>query len=271
VSLVGAPFALAADALSYLVSGASLASIDRPEPEPAPPTDGRSGLRAEMAEGLRATFGDPILRAFAAEAATFNLFVNVILAAFLLFATHELGLDPAVVGTILAVGALGSLGGSLVAARLAVRFGLGPTILGVMFLACLVYLAVPFAGGPTPIAVAILTVVFVAEGAGVAISNVHVVTIRQSITPDRLLARMNASYRAVVYGVIPIGSILGGVIGELLGLRAALLVGALGIAVAPLWIVASPIPRIRRLGDLVGPVGIAPPPPGETAATATVA
>jgi MFS family permease len=258
VSLVGAPFALAADALSYLLSAGSLASIRKPEPEPA----ARSGhdLRAEIGEGLRVTFGHPILRAFAFEAATFNLFAATLNAAFLLFLTRELGLVPAVVGSIFVIGALGSLVGSVIAGRLALRFGTGTTIVGAMIAACSVYLVIPFVGGASPFTVGILGLVLAVAGAFIAITVIHVMTIRQTVTPDRLLARMNASYRTLGYGVMPFGALLGGVIGEVFGLRAALAVGAIGIAAAPLWVVFSPVWRIRQIEDVAPSAGIDPTP-----------
>jgi MFS family permease len=250
VSVVGAPFALVADALSYLVSAASLISIRQPEPPPAP----RSGrdLKAEIGEGLRVTFRHPMLRPFAFEAATFNLFSAMLNAVFLLFLTRELGFEPAAVGSIFVVGAVGSLIGSMVAARLAARLGLGPTILGAMIVACTVYLVIPLVGGASVASGAVLGGVFAVAGAFIAITVIHVMTIRQTVTPNRLLARMNASYRTLGYGIMPIGALLGGVIGEALGLRVALGVAAIGIACAPLWVVFSPIPRIGHIAD-VGP------------------
>lgn len=249
VSLLGAPFAMAVDALSYVVSVASLGAIRRAEPRPTPPA--RRDVRDELAEGLRSVFGDPLLRAFALEAATFNLFFNAMNAAFLLFLTRELGLGPAAVGALFAVGATGSIAGSALAAPLAHRIGLGRTILVTVILACVVYLAIPFVGGPPLVAAGILALVLATAGAFTAVTVIHVVTIRQSVTPDRLLARMNASYRTLGYGVIPIGALLGGVVGDAFGLRTALLVGAIGVALAPAWIIASPVRRIRRLEDVL--------------------
>ncbi len=249
VAVLGAPFAMAVDAVSYVVSVAALGAIHRAEPEPAAPV--RRDLRAEIVEGIRWVFGDPLLRAFAAEAATFNLFFYAMNAAFLLFLTGELGLDPALVGAVFAVGATGSLIGSAVAGRIANRLGLGTTILGSMVIACSVYLAIPFVDGAPFFAAGAIGLVLAVAGAFIAITVIHVITIRQSLTPDRLLARMNATYRTLGYGVIPVGALLGGVVGETLGLRAALLVGAIGMAAAPIWVVFSPVSRLRRLGDVV--------------------
>jgi MFS family permease len=66
-----------------------------------------------------------------------------------------------------------------------------------------------------------------AGGAGIVFWNVITVSLRQRITPDRLLGRMNASYRLVGWGTMPLGAALGGVLAEALGLRGAFLVAAL--------------------------------------------
>jgi MFS family permease len=269
VATVGAPFALVADALSYLVSVASLGAIRRAEPALAVPA--RRDLRAEIVEGVRSVFGNPLLRAFALEAATFNLFFNAMNATFLLFLTRELGLEPGAVGAVFALGATGSLAGSAIAGRIADRLGLGTTILAAVVLACSVYLVIPFVGGPPLVAAIVIAAVLAIAGAFVAITVIHVITIRQAVTPDRLLARMNASYRTLGYGVIPVGALLGGAIGEAFGLRTALLVGAIGAAAAPIWIVVSPVHRLRRLEDLARADELEPHPdalavPGQKAA-----
>jgi predicted MFS family arabinose efflux permease len=250
ITVLSAPVALAADAVSFLVSAVSLIAIRRPEP--VPESGPRRDLRAEIVEGLRTTFGHPLLRPFALEAATFNLFSNVLNAAFLLYATHQLRLDPAALGAVFAVGALGSLGGSVVAGRIARRFGLGSTIVAAMVVACSVYLVIPFLEQPGSGSTVALASVLAIAGATISITVIHVMTIRQSVTPDRLLARMNASYRFLGYGIMPLGAVLGGLIGEAYGLRAALAVGAIGIAAAPLWVVFSRVPRLRTLDDALG-------------------
>ena len=138
----------------------------------------------------------------------------------------------------------------MVAGRLAKRFGLGTTIIGAMIVACSVYIALPLIGGSSPIAVGVIALVLAVAGAFIAITVIHVMTIRQTVTPDRLLARMNASYRTLGYGVMPVGALLGGIVGEAFGLRAALAVGAIGIASAPLWVVFSPVRGVRRIEDV---------------------
>ncbi|GIV95870.1 MAG: hypothetical protein KatS3mg057_0527 [Herpetosiphonaceae bacterium] len=113
-------------------------------------------------------------------------------------------------------------------------------------LACGSQLALPLAGSWPDLAVLLFGLGYFLSGVGVAMSNVHVVSLRQIITPDHLLGRMNASYRFVTYGAIPLGALVGGLLGEWIGLRATLLVGALGMLLAPLWVTFSPVPQLRQ-------------------------
>jgi MFS family permease len=247
VQAVGAPFALALDALSFLVSAVTLRLIRIPEPEPAIPSGPRD-LRREIADGVRFLRSQPLLRACAMEAGQFNLFAQVIAAVLLLHVTRDIGLTPAVIGLAFAVGSVGSLVGSALAPAIATRLGLGRTIIGSMLVACAAPLALPFAAG-TALPAVVVGGAFAVQGLGVAISNVHIVSLRQSVTPDEMLGRLNASYRTLVYGAIPIGALLGGLLGELIGLRATLAVGAVGILVAPVWVVRSPLRGLRQLPD----------------------
>jgi predicted MFS family arabinose efflux permease len=138
----------------------------------------------------------------------------------------------------------------MVAGRLADRLGLGTTILAAMIGACSVYLVIPVLDASILLVAGVLGLVLAVAGALISVRVVHVMTIRQTVTPDRLLARMNASYRTLGYGLMSVGALIGGIIGGALGLRAALAVGAIGIACAPLWVVFSTAPRIRRLDDI---------------------
>lgn len=208
---------------------------------------GRRDMLAEIREGLRVTFGSPLLRAVAAEAATYNALYQMIEVLILLYLTRAFGLDPATIGLLFTAGAVGSLLGSLVAGRLGERFGVGRSLVASMVLGCSAPLLLPLAGGSLLASIAMIGASFLLGGFGVAVSNVHVVSIRQTTTPDRLLGRMNASYRTVVYGVIPLGALLGGVLGELIGLRATLAIAAIGLLLAPLWVLRTPIPRMHRL------------------------
>jgi MFS family permease len=249
IQAVGAPLALLLDAASYLVSALSLGLIGAPEQPPAPPRASPS-FRTEITEGLRFLRRQRVLRACAFEAAQYNLFNQVIVAVLILHATREIGLAPAIIGLAFAVGSVGSLAGAALAPRIAHVVGVGRAITGSMVVACAATLLLPLAAS-TPLPAVVLATSFAIGGFGVAISNVHIVTLRQAVTPDAMLGRLNASYRTLVYGAIPIGSLLGGLLGELIGLRGTLLVGALGVLVAPAWVIGSALPRMRHVPDHV--------------------
>ena len=248
VQLATAPYALVVDAVSFMVSGAMLSSIRSEEPEPRRSDDGEPIWRA-VRDGFRFTFSDRYLRPIAGEAATFNLFEQAIMTVFVVYAVRELDLSAGLLGLILSVGAAGAFAGAVVAPYPARRFGVGRTIVGSMVVGCLVPLALPAIAGTPATAVPLCALIFFGWGLAIAVSNVHVVSLRQAATPDHLLGRMNASYRFFTYGAIPLGALLGGFLGETIGLRPTLLVGAVGLLLALLWIAASAVPALDKLPD----------------------
>ncbi len=243
VQLLTAPGALLFDAGSFVVAAASILSIHRREP----PVDREPArrLRADVREGLSFVYANRYLRAFAGEAATFNLFLNAMTTAFLVYAVRVLDMSAGVLGAVIATGALGTLLGSMTARRIEQRLGLGRSIVWAMFLGTWPFLLVPLASKPGGTSLLILVIAFLTSGVGIGVAVVLVVTVRQTVTPDRMMGRMNASYRFVVWGSIAVGAMLGGVLGSTVGLRATLLIGAVGVAVAPAWIVLSPAGSLR--------------------------
>jgi MFS family permease len=248
VQVATAPYALLVDAVSFLVSGLLLASIDREEPAPSR-DDAAPRMRTAIRDGFRFTFSNPYLRPIAGEAATFNLFEQAIMTVFVIYAVRELDLSAGLLGLIISIGAVGGLLGAVLASYPARRYGVGPTIVGAMVIACTVPLAVPAIEGAPATTVPLFGLTFFMWGLALAVSNVHVVSLRQAATPDHLLGRMNASYRFFTYGAIPLGALLGGFLGEAIGLRATLLVAAFGLLLALLWLVASAVPRLRDLPE----------------------
>ncbi|HEY0602652.1 MAG TPA: MFS transporter [Herpetosiphonaceae bacterium] len=246
VALFTAPFALVADACSFAVSALLLALIRKPEAAPEVPVQ-RQTFRRDVAEGFRLTFTNPFLRVFAAEAATYNLFWRVIETVFVLYIVRELRLPQEVYGLILTAGSIGALLGALLTERIARRLGIGMTIFAGALLSDVAPLLLPLATGPTPVLIALLTLSFFLRGFGTTGCNVQIISIRQLVTPDRLRGRMNASYRLLVTGTIPIGALLGGFLGEWIGLQLTLLVGALGLLSTWLWLWFSPVIRLRAL------------------------
>jgi MFS family permease len=250
VQALTAPVAIVVDAVSYLASAVSLLAIRGREPEPTPTGGGGSRhLRGEIAEGLRVVLANRYLRAIAGEAFTYNLFVQFVETLFLLYAVEQLRYRPGAFGLILSGAAVGGLLGSVLAPRVVGRAGFGPTFLWSTALACAAPVLVPLAAGPRPLVTAMIVASFFLGGAGITVAVVASTSLRQNVTPDRLLGRMNATMRLASYTAIPLGSLLAGSLGAAIGLRPALLIGAAGFALPVLCILLSPIPGLRELKE----------------------
>jgi MFS family permease len=248
VQLVTAPIALLADAASFVCSVVSLALI-RTREERRPPVPPGEGSIRRIREGLRITYRNPFLRALVGVAASYNLFDQWILTLFLLYAVHDLRLKAGTIGLVIAGGAIGAVAGSVLAGPAVRRFGLGAALVGSIVVESAVMLVVPLVPGRHLFTVLVLIVTFALNGSGVALSSVIAISVRQSVTPDELLSRMTASYRSISYGAVPLGAGLGGLMGELLGLRGGLLVGTIGLLTTIAWVVFSPLPGLRTIED----------------------
>ena len=247
VGLFGAAEAILVDALSFFFSAAMLLLVRKAEPAPAP-AHARRHMIEEMREGLGVILGNRVLRSIAATTATSNLFGSISFATLILFATRELRLDAIRIGLAFALANLGAMAGAVVAGRMSTRIGLGNTLMVAIFAGSLANLLVPVAVPSTAMALLFASMFF--GTAGSTVYNINQVSLRQSITPDRLQGRMNASMRFIVWGVFPIGSLIGGVLGAVIGIRAAIAAGAVGGLLAVLWLVFSPVRTMRT-----------PPPP----------
>ena len=243
IQLIGAARAVAVDAASFLVSVLSLWWIRRPEPAPQPALEvGRRGFRFEMWEGIRFVFGNPTIWKIAGSTSTSNLGSSIFFAVYLIFAYRVLHLSPGVVGVIFGAGAVGGLLGALSASWVARRIGLGPTLLVTIVSGGFAAILVPLTqfGFAVPLLLAASLVASFTN----PVYNVNQVSLRQAITPDRVQGRMNATVRTVIWGTMPIGALIGGVIGNTYGLTPALYTGAVVWILAGFWILLGPI-RLR--------------------------
>jgi MFS family permease len=245
VKALGAPFAMLVDAASFIIGATSIAIIQRPELTPSPPRD--RALGREIREGLTASFGNPYVRAIGAMAATYNLIETAILTLFIPFAIRDLGFDSGALGLILGAGAVGALAGALVATALGRSLGIGPALVVAMVVECVAFVPVGALSGSSLGVASVLIVALFANGFGLAVSNVHSLSVRQAVTEPGLLGRMNAGYRFLVTGTVPLGAVVGGALGQALGLRTSLVGLGLALPVAVLWIAISPLPRLRAL------------------------
>ena len=249
VQALSAPGAILADAISYLASVVSLLSIRRREPPVDDPTDGRPAMWHQVAEGVRFIAGQPMIRPLLACTGMLNLFSMMGQAVILLFAVNDLGLSAGAIGLILSIGSAGFLIGAVVAERVGRRVGVGPTLIVCGFLVGLGAVFVPLATRDTAAPVLILYGLIASFGG--VIYNVNGRSLMQSLTPDRMLGRAIATNRFVVWGVIPIGTFVGGVLGSRIGLRPTLWIAAAGQLLAFLPPLLSPVRRLRSLPDAV--------------------
>jgi MFS family permease len=241
VQTIGGPYAVAVDAVSFLVSAAGVSAIRTPETAPEVPEGGHH-LYRDIGEGLRFVFGHRLLRAIAATTSTSNLFSGIQTAVEIVFLVRVVHAQPGIIGLLFASASVGGLVAAFIASWAARRLGgARATLLGIFFGAggLLIPLTTPGVG-----------LLFFASGLflssfGVVLYNVNQLSFRQLLCPERLLGRMNATMRFVVWGVLPIGALLGGVIGTAIGLRPTLWLAMAGETLAGGWLLASPIRRMR--------------------------
>jgi MFS family permease len=245
IAILTAPVAVAADAISFVVSALLIGRIRTAERESPP--EARRSLLSELWEGLRYVIRHEYVRGMAASVAIFNFFGNVGGAIILVYFVRELGLSAATIGVVFALGNVGFLVGAFVAKRIETRIGVGRTIVGSMVLSVPGLLLVPLA--PKDFAVPLLVASGLIVGFAIVLYNVTAISLMQAITPDRLLGRMNASRRFLVWGVIPLGALVGGVLASTIGLRPTLFVGAIGASLAVLPLLFSPVRSLTRIPD----------------------
>jgi predicted MFS family arabinose efflux permease len=246
IQILGAPVTVFLDAISFLVSGALIGRIRTSEPAP-PPRRHDSNIWREIGEGLRQVRHDPILRTLAGATASGNIFENARYAVLVLYMTEDLGLSPATIGLVLGAGSVGYFAGAFLPGWAARRFGLGRAITGSAVGIWFGDLLFPLAAGPTHVAVPILIAALFLSGLAGPSYDVNQFSLRQAITPDAILGRVNASMRVVIRGAVPIGALLGGLIGELFGLRAVMIFSAFGGLSSLLWLWRSPIPALQSI------------------------
>jgi MFS family permease len=239
VQLLTAPFAVAADALSYLGSAYFLSRIHQAEAPPGPA--GRGTLTA----GARYIAGNRLVRASLIAAAVINFFDFIFIALFALYVTRSLHIRPGVLGLVLGAGAVGAVLGSLAARHVCGRLGAGwgYVIGAVLFPAPLIL--VPLAGGPHELVLAALFTAEFFSGVGVMVLDISIGSIFAAVIPDQLRSRVTGAFQAVNYGTRPLGSLVGGALGTAIGVRPTLWIAAVGGATAFVWLLPSPLPHFR--------------------------
>jgi predicted MFS family arabinose efflux permease len=242
--LFGAVSGLLADAVTFLVATVCLLRIRAVEAKPPPRAGGRK-LRPEIVAGLRFVAKDSYLRIFTISGAVGNLVLTGYQTMLLMFLIREVGASTFTVGVLLATMSVGGVIGAAGATRIAARLGTAHAILLCQLLSSPFALLIPMTGpGPR---LAFTAVAGIAIGAGVVAANVIRGTFRQAYTPSELLGRVTVSMQFLNYGTIPLGAVLGGALGQTLGLRPAMWAMTTAVAVAPLILLIGPIRKSRDL------------------------
>ncbi|TMD34549.1 MAG: MFS transporter [Chloroflexi bacterium] len=243
VQLISAPFALFFDALSFLFSACCLGLIHTPEPPPIA-IEQRKSIWSDLVEGLRLVLKNPLLRALAGSAGTFSLFGNFIGALYVLYVIRQVGAPPIFLGFLVATGGVSALVGALLAERVVRRFGPGMTVGMGLFMYGATGLLIPLAGGSVALALSLRFLSQLIGDASVSIYLIAEVSLRQSLVPANVLGRTNASMQFLSQGIAPLGALLAGILGGMIGLRLTILIGVLGVMLAGTWLLLSPVRKV---------------------------
>ena len=243
VQLISAPLAILFDALSFLFSACSLGLIGKPEPPLAAQEQSQS-IWSDLVEGLRMVLKNPLLRTLAGSAGIFSLFGNFIGALYALYVIRQLGAPPIFLGLLIAAGGVSALAGAFLAERVVQRFGLGRTVAVGLFMYGATGLLIPLAGGSVALALSLLFLSQLIGDASVSIYLIAEMSLRQSLVPANLLGRTNASIQFLSQGIAPVGALLAGTLGGLIGLRLTILIGVLGVMLAGTWLLLSAVRKV---------------------------
>lgn len=257
VGLLTGPGALLIDAGSFLASAVALRRIERPEPEPAVPATHES-VRTRIAGGLRFVADNPVLRALAGCSAITNLAGFAFLAVYIAFMVRELGLSDFEIGLVFATGGVGALVGAVAAGRCAARWGTGRSLIGAQLGFGLTGMLVPLAVLVPAVALPLVVAAEFLQWLMLLIYAVNSVSLRQRLATSEMQGRLHATFAVLTRGAQPIGSILGGVIASVIGLSLTLVVSEVGMLMAVLFLLRSPLRHNDATIDALVGLSVAP-------------
>jgi MFS family permease len=242
----GAVTGLLADAVTFLISVVCLKRIEVVEPDRAPDEE-RAPLQRQIIEGLRFVGRDPYLRPMVTWGAAINMALMGYQAVQVVFLVRTVGLNPALVGMLLTSGSVGGIVGALMASRFSRRFGSARGLLLLQAVTAPFALLMPMTtAGP---GLLLFAVGGFLVGIGISVANIVVGSFRQTYCPPHMLGRVVATAMMINHSTIPVGSLLGGVLGDTVGYRPAMWIMT-GL-VAPCWLILVMSP-MRRERDLPG-------------------
>ena len=244
VGVVGAPDAIFGDVCGYLGSASFLSQIKRPE---AAPPKRETHVLHDIREGLEVIVQNRNLGSIALCTGTFNLFQNAFAVVVALLLLRTFGFSDAEFGLVFGIGGVGAVLSAIVSLRLIKRLGVGLSIIFGILISGSPFLSFYFVGASVAFLAA--SAAFFLSAFGGVLYNVAQVSYRQALVPLELQGRMNASMRVLVWGPIPLGAILGGVLGAAIGVRETLLITAAATSLAFLWVLLSPVRSVKEIPE----------------------
>jgi MFS family permease len=243
--LIGPALAILFDVGSYFASVLGVYTggrAERPPPE-------RAETKLPVFDGIRQLLGNPYLRALTIHAAAYNVASQIITVNLVVWVVHDRHAGAGIYGAALSAAGAGAFLGTLSVLRLSRRIGFGHAYV----VALVLFTGTPLALAPLPMSgVALGYAVGAIEllaGLGLGAANVLSTTLRQSAVPRGSLARSVGSYRLLIFGVIPLGSALGGLLGSALGSRTGLAIGSVGVAASALPMLGRRVRALRSPAD----------------------
>ena len=245
ISLVTAPVALLADAASFVASALLIGSVSPRDEGPQVARHGTRATRRDLREGGRYVLGHQYLRPLLLSHSLANLALGLVWAIVIVYAVRQLGLTAGLVGAVLSLGQIGGFAGATFGRKVAERLGVGRTVVAAFFLFGPATLLLAVA--PRNAAIIFLALGWTLENLARALYSVSATSVRQALVPDRLQARVTGFTTTAGTGAFPLGTAIGGALAGCLGLRHAMLIGALVSFLPFIPVAASPIRSLRKL------------------------
>lgn len=246
IGFIKAPLLLLADAISFAVSAVTLLFISDQEMPAA--KENRRPLRIEIREGLAFVYRQRFIRTIALTTATTNFFSTMIWTLLPVFILRTMHVPATAFGVMMSVGSVGGLIGAALCSKLIAKIGEGPLIALSATLSGVAICAIPLAGYvPAAFVVPLLVVCELVNSFSVLTYNITQVTARQRLCPPQLLGRMNASIRFFIWGVMPVGALLAGWLGTIMGTQATIWIGGIGSLASAAFVLFSPMRSLREL------------------------
>jgi MFS family permease len=238
IAVVGGPTTIALDAVGALIATVCLGRIRCAEAMPTRTFATFAAVRAEIADGARVLFNDPVLRSIALTNATSHFGGAIVTSVFAIVVYRQLHLPALTVGVILGCANVG-IGGAFFAARIARRCGMRRTLTLAIAAAGCANLLLPLAAPSWPIATLVLTRLILTLCGPIFAVNEQVV--RVSIVPAELIGRVSATNRSIVWGMLPLGALVGADLGTTVGLAPTMVIGGMISLLAAAWMRGCPL------------------------------